>query len=364
MNRYFLNILGLIFFLSSCGKKAEETQPIRKDVTETIFASGTLEAQNSYELTAQTDGYLKQVSFKESDFVKQGQLLAVIENQQNQLNAQSSQALFDIAKSGLSPNSPQLLQASNSVELAKQKMFQDSTTVARYKPLAQANAIPKVDYENAILALKNSKVEYSNALEQYQQLKIQAKQQVVINESQKDINKSLATYNQIRVIKAGKIYKKIKQEGDFVRRGEAIALIGDAQQLYARVNIDEKSIAKVHPGQEAVVQLNLDTQKQYKAIVSEILPTFDEATQSFIAKIAFVDKLTFNIIKTQLQANIIIGATKNALIIPRKYLSYEGTVFLKDNPIPKKISTKIVSSEWVQVVSGLDANSVIVIPAP
>jgi len=39
-------------------EKTEETTPIRKDVTETVFASGVLEANNTYSLTAQTDGYL------------------------------------------------------------------------------------------------------------------------------------------------------------------------------------------------------------------------------------------------------------------------------------------------------------------
>lgn len=364
MNKHISYLLVLSILLSSCGQKTEETQPIRKDVTETIFASGTLEAEGSYELTAQTDGYLKQINFDENDLIGAGQILALIENEQNQLNAQSSQVLYDMAKSSFSPNSPQLSQARNSVEMVKQKMTQDSVTVNRYKPLAEANAIAKVEYEKALLAYQNTKIEYKNAIEQYEQLRVQAKQQLVINESQKNINQSLSSYNQIKAVKSGKVYKKLKQAGDFVRRGEAIALIGDASQIYARVNIDEKSMAKIHVGQEAIVQLNLNTEQQYKGKVAEILPTFDEATQSFIAKIAFTDDLSFSIIKTQLQANILIGTTKNALLIPRKYLNYEGEVLLKGETKPKKIVTKIVSSDWVQVVSGLAPKSTIVIQNP
>jgi multidrug efflux pump subunit AcrA (membrane-fusion protein) len=80
-NTLIISILAIII-LTSCGKKYEETRPIRKDVTETVFASGALEANETYNLTALSDGYLTEISFKENDLVKQGQLLAVIDNKQ------------------------------------------------------------------------------------------------------------------------------------------------------------------------------------------------------------------------------------------------------------------------------------------
>lgn len=355
---------GLVLLLVACGQPQQETTPIRKHITETVFASGTLEADGSYELTAQTDGYLQKVLFAENDVISQGQLLAVIQNEQNQLNAQSAHTLYELAKSELSPNAPQLAQALNSAEMAKQKMMQDSVTAYRYQALANANALAKIDYEKAWIAFQNAKTELKNTLQQYEYLRAQAKQQLVINESQSNVNRSLWAYNQLSAIKAGKVYKKLKQEGDFVRRGEAIALIGNPALLYAQVSVDERSINKVKIGQNAAVRLNIDTEKTYQAKVAEILPTFDEATQSFIVKIHFAEPLGFGIARTQLQANIIVGEQKNALLIPRKFLSYSGEVMLKGATAPSKVTTKIVSSEWVQVVAGLNANSVIVTDKP
>jgi HlyD family secretion protein len=109
-----------------------------------------------------------------------------------------------------------------------------------------------------------------------------------------------------------------------------------------------------------VVQLNTHKNKNYKGKVAEILPTFNEETQSFDCKIQFTDSLDFGILNTQLQANIITGINKNALLIPRNYLDYGNLVKVKDRKEPVKVQTRFVSSEWVQVESGIDENTVLV----
>ncbi|MEM9833648.1 MAG: HlyD family efflux transporter periplasmic adaptor subunit [Bacteroidota bacterium] len=345
---------------TSCGKSYEETQPIREDITITVFAPGTLEAEDSYELTARADGYIEEILFEENDLVTKGQLLAVIDNKQNQVNAQSSETLYRIAASNAAPDAPKLAQARNTVALAQQQMKQDSTIVVRYKVLKEAKAIAAMEYENKFLQYQDTKKEYENAVQQYELQKKQAEEQLVINRSQKEINQTLSSYNRLEAVQAGKVYSKLKEAGDFVHQGEAIARIGDAQELYARVNIDEQSISKVHMGQEALIKLNINETKEYRGKISEILPTFSESSQSFIAKITFTDSLDFDIINTQLQANIIIETAENVLLIPRRFLGYGSEVTLKGEDEPTKVHTKVVSSQWVQVVSGLDENDVIV----
>jgi HlyD family secretion protein len=357
-NQIYISLI-LMSFISSCGKKVEETKPIRKNVVETVFASGTLEANETYSLTALSDGYLTNVSFKETEIVKSGQILAIIDNKQNTLNTESATALYDIAQQNTSLNSPLMAQAKISIETAKKKMDFDFEQTQRYKILAEANSIPRIDYENTVLQYQTSKGNYQNALENYAEQKRQADQQVVINKAQKNVNAVISNFNQIRAVYAGKVYKKFKQNGDFVRKGDVLATIGDAGFIYAKVSIDESSISKVKIGQEAVVQLNINKNKNYKGKLAEILPMFNEETQSFVCKIYFTDPLDFNIINTQLQVNIITGTNKNALLIPRKYLGFGNVVTVKDNETPVKVKTKFVSSDWVQIESGIDANTVI-----
>jgi multidrug efflux pump subunit AcrA (membrane-fusion protein) len=353
-------LLAAISLLSSCGKKFQETNPIRKDVTETVFASGNLEANQTYQLVAQSDGYLVELNFKENDVVNKGQVLAVIDNKQNEINKESANALYNIAQQNLKSGAPQLAQANIVIDNAKQKLDFDEQQAKRLKKLWESNSISKVDYETAELKFQTSKADYSKALENYNLNKQQAEQQLVINNAQKNANAVLLGFNQIKAVYTGKVYQRFKEKGDFVRKGDIIATIGDANMLYAKVSIDESSIFQVKVGQEAVIQLNINKEKTYKGKVAEILPAFNEQTQSFICKIHFIDPLDFNIINTQLQVNIITGTSKDALLIPRNYLQYGNLVTIKGEKDPIKIETKFISSEWVQVLSGLDENTTII----
>jgi HlyD family secretion protein len=350
-----------LFILSvySCGKKTQETKPIRKDVTETVFASGILEANDSYNLTAETDGYLIQIQFNEGDLVKEGQVLAVIDNKQNNFNTKSSSALFEIAQQNTAANAPSLSQAKNSSFLAKQKMDLDSTLYFKYKILVESNSVSKSEYDNSRIQYQTSKANYLNAIENYNQVKQQAKQALITNEAQKNISTILSGNNEITAVFNGKVYKKFKQKGDYVRKGDVIAKIGDASFIYAKVNVDEGNIEKVKVGQEALVKLNVNKNKVYKGTVSEIYPSFDEGTQSFTCKIIINEPLQFNIVNTQLQSNIIIDRTKNALLIPGNFIDFGGNVEIKGKKGKVKVTTKFVSNEWVQVLSGIDEASVL-----
>ena len=356
----FIVSIALLSLLAACGKKTQETKPIRKDVIETVFASGILEAKNTYTLKAQTDGYLSAVNFEEGDIVSAGKILAMVDNKESGFNQESARELYGIAQNNTQSNAPALLQAQNTIDLNKQKMEQDFVQMQRYKKLLESNSIAKVDFENSELQYKTSKTNYESALENYKQIKQQAEQQVISNKALKEVNTVVLSKNQIKAQKSGKVYKKYKQIGDYVTRGEAIALIGEPADIYAKVNVDESNIGKIKVGQEALVQLNTHKDKTYKGAVAEILPAFDEGTQSFICKITFSEAIDFAIVNTQLQSNITVTTTKNALLIPRSYVDFGGFVQIKDQKEKVKITTKFASSDWVQVLSGITDNTILI----
>jgi HlyD family secretion protein len=363
MKTNFKSVIAGIFVFalaSACGKKSEETKPIRKDVTETVFASGVLEADGTYNLTAQTDGYLLQINFKEGDTVKEGSVLAVVDNKENKYNTESTTALYNIAQSNLSPNAPALMQAKNNVVVAKHNLQQDSLQLERYRKLLATKSVAPIDFENAELKYQTSLASYESSKESYKLQKQQAEQSLINNKALKEVNRVVFGNNEIRAVVRGRVYEKRKQKGDFVRKGDVIAVIGNADKLYAKINVDESNIGKIKLGQEALIQLNTNKEKLYKAIVGEIYPAFDEASQSFYCKLVFTDSLDFKISGTQLQSNITVGFQKNALLIPRNYLNFDGTVQIKGDKQPTKVVTNFVSTYWVQILSGITETTVLV----
>lgn len=358
---YWMMVLLGISSLA-CTQQMDETRPIRKNVTETVFASGALEADGTYNLTAQTDGTLLQVYFEENQQVGLGAVFATVDNPQNQLNTASAQALYEIAQKNTQAAAPSLLQAQNSVLLARRRVVQDSIQWQRYQRLLEGKSIAQVEYDNAELQYQSARTNYQNAQANYQQLQEQARQNLVVNAAQLDVNRVLSANNQLRTPVAGKVYHLYKHRGDFVHRGDVIATIGHPDLIYAKVSVDESSISKLKVGQKAVIQLNTRKDRTYQGELAEILPAFNEATQSFTCKVLFVDPLDFRLLNTQLQTNIIVGINKNALLIPRRYLDYGNLVKVKGQEKPRKVQTKFISSEWIQVTSGLDENTTIITP--
>jgi HlyD family secretion protein len=356
MRRIILLLTVLISF--SCGKKTVETKPERKDITETVFASGTLEPENKYNLTAQSEGYILELRFDNGDIVKTGQVLAIIDNRANQISTQSADILTGIAAQNVSPEGPTLKQSLQNLNFLEQKFQQDSLQYIRYQKLFQSNSVSKLELENAKLAFENSKTNYQNASQSYRLAKQQAEQQLVIQRSQRDISGVSTDNSQVKAVLGGKIYKRLKEVGDYVRRGEVIAVIGSSDDLYTKLSVDETNISKIKTGQEVIIQLNTEKDKNYKGKVSEIYPAFDEQTQSFYCKVSFIEKPEFKIAGTQLQANIIIGTKKNCLVIPKNFLGYGNKVNVKGKGLVS-VETGFIANDLVEIKSGISDNDVI-----
>lgn len=348
----------------ACGRKTEETKPSRKDVVESVFATGILEANNTYSLTSKTDGYLRSVNFSEGDIIQPGQSLATVDNKESLFNEESATALFEIAQSNLSKNAPALTQAKNSLLLSKQKLEIDSLQFVRYKKLYELKSISAVDYENISLQFKTSQSNYLSSIESYNLAKQQAEQSYISSQASKRVNDIISSNNQIKAVIGGKVYKKLKQAGDYVKKGDVIATIGDATYLYAKVSIDESNISRIKEGQEVVIQLNTLKNKTYKGKVKEIYPSFDEASQSFYCKVIFIDSLDFKIAGTQLQVNIVVGRSPHALLIPRNYLEFDGTVKIKNRKDPVAVETGFISTNWVNITAGLIGDEILVTENP
>lgn len=345
--------------LASCGRKTAETKPERKNITESVFATGILLPENKYNLTAESDGYLVSLNFDEGDTVKTSSVLAVIENKTSDVNTQSASQLLSIAAKNLAPGAPALKQAEANAKMAGEKFRQDSLQAERYKKLYETNSVSKLEYENILLALENSQANLTAAMESYNLMKQQAEQQYIMQKSQTDISSILQGNNELKAVIGGKVYQKYKELGDYVRRGEVIAVIGHPNLLYARLNVDEANISKIKPGQKAIIQLNPDKEKNYNGTVAEIEPAFDEKTQSFFCKVQFTDEPDFKISGTQLQANIITGQKENVLVIPTGYLGYGNKVMTKSDG-QVSVQTGFISNEWVEITGGLDENTTIV----
>ncbi len=355
------NSLFLLLTLStlvSCGTK-EEGKPVVQDIKELVFASGELEWDNSYNLTAQTDGILVNATFDVGNKVTENQIIASIDNKTNENNTASAKDLVVISKENLTENAPALQQLQQNIKFAESKYQQDKTQAERYKRLYDSQSIAKVEYENMQLAAENSLSQLNALKKQYQQVLQQSKQSYINTENQLKNNQVVLGYNKLVVPQKGTIIKKLKFSGDYVKKGDVIAVIADENKVEGVLNVDENSIGKVKIGQTVFVQLNTNKNEVYNAKISEILTAFDEQTQSFICKVIFDKPLNTSLYGTQLEANILVGEKKNSLLIPRNFLGFGNKVMVKGKDEAVIVKTGIVSTEYVEILDGITKEDVL-----
>lgn len=355
--KYLIGILTILTIFS-CNNQKEE-KPIRQDIKELVFASGQLEWDDSYNLTAQTDGVLQNVTFEVGTTVNKGNVIANIDNKTNEINTQTAQEQLVISNENLTDNSPALQQLQQNIQFAESKYQQDKVQEARYKRLYESQSVAKVEYENIQLNSKNSLANLNALKKQASQILQNAKQQQIATKGQLKNNRVIQNYNSIVVTEGGTVIKKYKTTGDFVRKGEVIATIANSNKLEAVLNVDENSIGKVKVGQSVFVSLNSNKTDIINGKISEILTAFDEKSQSFICKVIFDKSIQNSIFGTQLEANILVGEKKNALLIPRSYVGFGNKVNVKGKDEYVIIKPGIISTEYVEVLSEIGENDVI-----
>jgi multidrug efflux pump subunit AcrA (membrane-fusion protein) len=230
----------------------------------------------------------------------------------------------------------------------------------RHQKLIKTAAVSKLDYEKAKLAFENSKQDLVSINNEISDTKQKLLLEVTKNKANLASQQYTSSYYEITSKVDGVILQIHKNEGELINRGEQLAVIGSGEYI-AKLFIVEEDINKIKIGQEVFIELNTDKNKTHKAILTEIYPYFDSQEQSFIAEAKFEKPVKGLKSGTQLQANIKIKNKFDALVIPTEFL-LPGNYVLTASKDKVKVMVGIRTSEWVEILSGIDEESIIQLP--
>ena len=155
------------------------------------------------------------------------------------------------------------------------------------------------------------------------------------------------------------VYDILKERGEAVRRGEPLALLGDAKKFYAKLLVDELDIARIKKDMEVLIRLDYEKKKICKARIVKVYPKLNKEDQSFRVDAEFSNEIPAAIYGLTLEANIIISQKQKTLVIPKSLLLNGDSVRIVDNGNEKtiKIQTGIENLEWIEVLDGLTEKS-------
>ncbi len=352
--------LTLPILLGAC-RETETTLPVRKTLEEAVFASGYMEQESNYTVSAKADGILLSFTIAEGDSVRKGDVIAVIENdvQHNQLR--DAEVVYENAVSDAAPDSPQLQHLQTQIEQAKEQLAFDKENYTRYQLLREKNSVSQLDFEKVKLQYQNAQSNLQALEKNYEDVQNSLKLSVQRSSVQLSTQRSLLADYQLSTEQSGQVIKVFKKQGELVRKGEAIARISSGAYLI-KLFVAEDDITRVNLGQSVAVHINTYPNSVFPATVTKIFPSFDEAEQSYLVEAQFQQFPAKLFSGTQLQANIETGRRENVLVIPSDYVSRGSYVRLETGE-EKQIETGSKNELITEVVSGLTDSDVLVKPA-
>ena len=342
-------------FLTSCGEQ-ESTSPVKKNVQEVVFASGTMEMEDEYMVSALADGLITSLEIKEGDLIKQNQVIAVLDNEVQSNQAKDAQIILNDARLNASPQSSQLQNLESQINQAKEQLAFDKNNYLVYKELWDKKSVSELDFKKMKLQYEASQHNLSGLEENYNDLQKSLNLAVQRNQVQLHTQKALLNDYVLKSIAPGQVMNVYKKRGELLRKGEAVAKIGQGDYII-KLFISEEDITKIQLNQTVIVSVNTYLDRTFKAKVSRIYPSFNESEQSYLIEARF-DELPEKLFSgTQLQANIKTSKKNNVLLIPTAYLKNNKVQLENGDLIDVEVGFS--DDKWTEIKSGVSENDVI-----
>jgi HlyD family secretion protein len=358
------NVGASIILMSWLGcKDIPVVYPERKDIIETVYASGKIISENEYKLAALSNGTIIKKLVRDGDTVKKGQLLYVINNEAASERYNAALKSYHIITTNLSDRSPLLNDLKLSLQSAIVKCSNDSATYHRYKNLLAQDIGTKNNLDNVYtiyqLSMNQKRIaeqKYYAAINELQISHSNAQSQVTA------AGKDLKEYF-IRSDRDGVVYQTFKEAGETVYSNEVVALLGEHSNQVIRLAVDQQDISKIRTGQHVLLQTDVSGNTIYEAVVSCIYPVMNEQDQTFRVDALFTQKSAPSFIHSSVEANIIVQKKDKALVLPRNALTGTDSVWIQEKGNRKKtgIKTGITTLDYVEIITGLDEKTPVVL---
>jgi HlyD family secretion protein len=207
----------------------------RGTITNTVTATGTIDAITSIQVGTQVSGIIQKIYVDFNDNVKQGQLLARLDETNLREQLKQSEANLDQAEAQLN--------------------YQDAT-FRRVKALYDKQLVAEADYDQALYNYENSKASLTNAKSAVSRAKV---------------NLDYAT---ITSPIDGVVLNRAIEEGQTVAASfstpELFTIVNDLTQMEVETSVDEADIGKVKQNQRVEFTVDAYPDMKFEGKVSQV----------------------------------------------------------------------------------------------
>ena len=273
-------IVGVTVYQSQKNLVTVQTGKAQKQsLASVVSASGEIKPKTYVNIGANAFGKIIKLHVKEGDRVKQGQLLAQLENVQSSADVNATRAGVQAAQTDAVAADAALNTSLADLNRAKSDATHAKLDWDRAQGLYTAALIAKQDYDVKKAAWESADAGLA-----------QAEARVSQARAQKDSADKHISQNQANLTRVSDVLQKTTYEAPFdgvitnlpVREGETVVIgiqnspgstlmtIADMSVITSEVRVDETDIVNVHLGQPAEVTIDAIPHKVFHGEVSEI----------------------------------------------------------------------------------------------
>lgn len=269
--------------------KFETVKVERANITNTVTATGTIEATTTVNVGTQVSGILQHVYVDFNDVVKKGQLLARLDETSLKAQLEQSQSQVDQAQAQLN--------------------FQEAT-YKRLKTLYEKDLIAQTDYDQALYNYENSKASLSNA-------------KSALDRTQVNLD-----YATITSPIDGVVLNRAVEEGQTVAASfntpTLFTIVNDLTQMEVQTSVDEADIGKVQQGQRVEFTVDAYSDLKFEGTVSQVRlqPVTTNNVVTYVVILSAPNPEKKLMPGMTASAIIYVEEKKNALILSGKALRF------------------------------------------
>jgi RND family efflux transporter MFP subunit len=368
MKSYLLFLPIPVLFLTSCGSEPThraaqpQTPPVAvqvaavatEDWPASYEATGTVRARTTATISSKVTGYVQQVSVQVGDRVRQGQALIT-------LDARDLDVSLRRAEAGRAEVESAIPELENATAAAKANLDLAQSTFKRMEELAAKKSISNQELDEASARLKAAQANY----DMVRSRRAQVNSKMAVVEQEVRGAGIMRDYAKLAAPFSGVVITRTVEPGNLATPGAPLLTIEQDGLYRLEASVDESKLANVRVGQ--AVEAVLETDRKLSARVSEIVPSVDAASRSYIVKL---DLPATPQLRTGMFGRAIfpLGMQK-VVAVPLAALMERGqlqSVFVVEDGVAhtRLVTTGRRTKDAVEVLSGLTAGEKVVLPLP
>jgi RND family efflux transporter MFP subunit len=324
-----------------------------------LNASGYVTARRRATVSSKVTGKVVQILFEEGQAVRQGQVLARLDDSQTRAELALAEAQVSAARKSAAQDQARLHEAELNLE-RRQRLMQENVVGRAEVDAAQAD----VDSLKARIAYAREQIAVAEA-------------QVRLRRTDLNDMSVRAPFSGVAISKdaqAGEMVSPVSAGGGFTRTG--IGTIVDMSSLEIEVDVNESFINRVRPAQKVEAVLDAYPDWQIPGHVITTVPTADRQKATVLVRIAFEKldprilpdmgvKVSFLRDEEPAQAAVPVqrfSVPKSAV----RTLDGRTVVFvLKQDRVERRaVRAGLEEGDQVEVLSGLSAGEQVVVEGP